>query len=193
MPTPMKITPNAPLSTTDTLQTKPWYAPWYGHLWPWLLMLGPFLVILAGGYTSWLAFTQQDALVVGDYYKQGKAINQDLRRDVAATGLQLASTLRYDPAAGQLTGTISSRGAPLQGPLILSLNHSTLPEKDIRLNVTANSKGVFQAPLPLLEMARWQVLIESERRDWRLASTWIWPRNKDVILRADGLPEKPQE
>jgi hypothetical protein len=156
-------------------------------------MLGPFLVILAGVYTSWLAFTQQDALVVGDYYKRGKAINQDLRRDVVATGLELASTLRYDPAAGQLAGTISSHGAPWQGPLILSLNHATLPEKDIKLRVTSNSSGAFQAPLPLLEMARWQVLIESERGDWRLASTWAWPKSKEIILRADAPPQKQQE
>jgi hypothetical protein len=31
-----------------------------------------------------LAMATPDALVVGDYYKQGKAINQDLRRDIVA-------------------------------------------------------------------------------------------------------------
>ena len=61
-------------------------APWYRHRWPWLLMLGPFAVVVAGFVTMWISFTGADALVVDDYYKQGKAINQDLRRDrVAAT------------------------------------------------------------------------------------------------------------
>ena len=64
--------------------------PWWRQRWPWLLMAGPAIVIVAGVYTGYLAFTRQDALVVGDYYKQGKAINQDLRRDRAATALGLA-------------------------------------------------------------------------------------------------------
>jgi hypothetical protein len=71
------------LNLEETRNAKPWYA----QRWPWLLMLGPVLVILAGSYTCWLAFSRQDALVVDDYYKQGRAINQDLRRDRVATAM----------------------------------------------------------------------------------------------------------
>ncbi len=39
--------------------------PWWRHRWPWLLMAGPFLVVLAGSYTAYLAYTREDALVVG--------------------------------------------------------------------------------------------------------------------------------
>ena len=84
-------------------------APWYTHRWPWLLMLGPAVVAVAGIATSYVAFTSQDALVVGDYYKKGKAINQDLRRDRAAAALGLAVELRYDAAAGLLRGHVASR------------------------------------------------------------------------------------
>ncbi len=68
--------------------------PWYAHLWPWLLMLGPFLVVLAASYSGWIAFTRQDAMVVDDYYKQGNAINQDLRRDAVAANLGLGFPAR---------------------------------------------------------------------------------------------------
>ena len=44
--------------------------PWYLHRWPWRLMMGPFLVVIAATYTGWIAFTRQDAMVVDDYYKQ---------------------------------------------------------------------------------------------------------------------------
>ena len=47
--------------------------PWYQHRWPWLLMAGPFIVIIAGFITMWISFSGADALVVDDYYKQGKA------------------------------------------------------------------------------------------------------------------------
>ena len=32
--------------------------PWHAQLWPWLLMAGPFIVLLAAGYTVWLAFAK---------------------------------------------------------------------------------------------------------------------------------------
>src|SRR3954470_8206083 len=88
--------------------------PWWKQRWPWLLMLGPAVVVVAGSYTGWLAWSRQDALVVGDYYKQGKAINQDLRRDRLASSLGLSAQIGYDATQGTLNGqlrrTVSDQG-----------------------------------------------------------------------------------
>jgi hypothetical protein len=162
--------------------------PWYVHRWPWLLMLGPFIVILAGSYTMWMAFSRQDAMVVDDYYKQGKAINQDLRRDRIATALGLSFNSRYDPAAGKLNGMLLSFGAPLAGKISIHLAHATQPEKDLRLAAQLDRHGEFSIALPMLERARWQVLVESERRDWRLAGAWKWPQQEIVAIKADLPP-----
>jgi hypothetical protein len=156
--------------------------PWWKQRWPWLLMLGPAIVAVAGIYTGWLAVSRPDALVVGDYYKQGKAINQDLRRDEVAAALGLAVALGYDATAGVLTGRINSKAS---GPLMLHLSHATLPEKDIRLVLKPDADGSFRAALPMLERSRWIVLMEGERRDWRLAGTWSWPAQHGVLLHAD--------
>ena len=164
--------------------------PWYEHRWPWLLMLGPFVVILAGVYTGYLAFSRQDALVVGDYYKQGKAINQDLRRERAASALGLAATRRYDAAHATLTGQVASAGQPYGAPVLLHLAHATQPEKDIKLEVQPDAQGKFSAPLPMFERTRWQVLVENQQRDWRLAGTWIWPAQRAIELRADPALEQ---
>lgn len=163
--------------------------PWYKHRWPWLLMLGPFIVVVAGFVTAWLAYTNSDALVVDDYYKQGKAINQDLRRDRVASSLQLQAGLRYEPAEGKLVGKVTSHGRPLTGKLLLSLVHSTQPQKDLQLTVQTDEQGQFSLPLPMLDMARWQVVIESEQRDWRLGVAWNWPQQKSVEFNADTPPE----
>lgn len=158
--------------------------PWYAHRWPWLLMLGPAAVVVAGIHTTWLAFSKQDALVVDDYYKQGKAINQDLRRDRVAASLKLEMAMRYDAAAGKLLGSISSLGQPLTGKMIVTLAHSTQPGKDIRLEVQPDAQGRFEADLPMLEIAHWQVQVESERRDWRLHQRWAWPQDNSIELSA---------
>lgn len=169
-------------------QAKP--APWYKHRWPWFLMLGPGIVVIAGFITIWLAFSHQDALVTGDYYKEGKAINQDLRRDKAAAALKLDMDLRYDPAASRLVGSISSHGQPYVSDVTLTLNHSTLPEKDVRLQVQTDAQGRFEASLPMLDMARWQVLVENPQREWRLAGRWVWPQEPALRMSADTvLPE----
>jgi hypothetical protein len=162
-------------------------APWWRHRWPWLLMAGPFIVAVAGSYTGWLAYQGQDALVVGDYYKQGKAINQDLRRDRAAAGLGLAMELEYDPSTSELRGRISSRGqAARPAAVLLHLSHATLPEKDIRLMLKPDADGAFHVALPMLERSRWVVLAEGEQRDWRLAGAWQWPAQRSVTLLADA-------
>jgi hypothetical protein len=162
--------------------------PWYRHLWPWLLLLGPLLVVIAGSITAWIAFTRQDALVVDDYYKQGKAINQDLHRDRAASGLALRATLRYDAAGGRLDGNITSHGKPYVGKVTVRMVHSTLPEKDLSIAAVAGSDGGFSAPLPMLEMAHWQVEIEDAGREWRLNRSWKWPNEKQIVLTADAVP-----
>jgi hypothetical protein len=163
-------------------------APWWKHRWPWFLMLGPALAIVVGSYVGWLAFTREDALVVGDYYKQGKAINQDLRRDRAAAAIGLSATLGYDATFGVLVGRVTRNDHVPLGPLLLHLSHATLPEKDIKVVLRPNASGAFSVELPMLERSRWIVLVESEKRDWRLAGTWTWPAQRDITLRAD-LPE----
>jgi hypothetical protein len=55
--------------------------PWYREPWPWILMAGPAIVIVAGAFTMTLAFTMKDELVATDYYKRGIEINKTLRED----------------------------------------------------------------------------------------------------------------
>jgi len=155
---------------------------WYQQRWPWFLMAGPAVAIGACSYMSYLAFAHQDALVVGDYYKQGKAINQDLRRDRAAASLGLSATLRYDAAEGLLRGQVNSASLLPQQVLTVRLAHATQPERDVQLLVRPDADGRFGIPLPMLERSRWQVLIESERRDWRMEGEWQWPVEREVRI-----------
>ncbi len=161
-------------------------SPWYTHRWPWLLMLGPAIVVVAGSYTGYLAYSNPDPLVVGDYYKRGKAINQDLRRDRVATERAMAVALDYDAAAGQLNGTIHSGAAASGEALVLRLSHATLPQKDLHFVVQPDAQGTFSLALPMLERSRWQVVVEGDKRDWRLEGHWAWPAQRAVEIRADA-------
>jgi len=163
----------------------PTVAPWYRQRWPWFLMLGPAIVVVAGCITIWIAYTRQDAMVVDDYYKQGKAINQDLRRDRMATGLRLSFDARYDAAAGALSGSLHGLSGPVTRPFRIRLAHSTQPEKDLVLHAMPDAQGRFRVPLPMLEQARWQVVVEGEAPNWRLAASWKWPAQRSIAIEAD--------
>lgn len=171
----MHATPNAILRP----------APWYTHRWPWLLMLGPALVLVAGGYTAYLAVSRQDALVVGDYYKQGQAINQDLRRDRVATEMNLSLRSRYDAASGKLEGRLDSGTGPVAAPFRLLLAHPTLPARDRTVMVVPGPDGRFSVALPALGSEHWQVVVEGARRDWRLARSWDSGRQTEFDIDAD--------
>jgi hypothetical protein len=160
--------------------------PWYSHRWPWLLMLGPVFVICGGAFAGYLAISRPDAMVVDDYYKQGKAINQDLRRDRVASSMQLTFRAHYDQASGTLIGAIDSAGTPLAAPLHIYLAHPTLPGRDLRLLVQPDAAGRFSAALPALEHTHWQVVVEGARREWRLARSWSWPQQPALEIVADA-------
>jgi uncharacterized protein len=166
------------------MQTVMQQAPWYRHRWPWFIMLGPAAVMLATLVTVLLAVRQPDAMVVDDYYKQGKAINQDLRRDRMATALRLHLEARY--GAGRLTGRLESFGRPMTAPLRIHLAHPTQPHKDLVLDAFPDLQGDFAVPIPGLEMTHWQVVVEDEGRQWRLARSWSSAREASLAIVADA-------
>lgn len=157
--------------------------PWYKQLWPWLLMIGPVWVVIGGAVMVWLAVRTPDALVVDDYYKRGKAINQDLRRDQLASQMQVALEADYSPARGTLDGSLAAGGKPLGATVHLQLVHPTQPAKDLKLDLHAGADGRFSVPLPELERAHWDVIVEGPQRDWRLTGEWHWPEQRAISLR----------
>lgn len=155
---------------------------WYRHLWPWLLMLGPFIIVVAGVITGVVAWQHQDAMVVDDYYKRGKTINLDLRRDAAAITRALAINWQYDASVGTLNGRLTSAGQPVRAPFRIHLAHSTLPKQDVTLDVFPDSEGKFAVALPALAQARWQVTVEGGQREWRLRTQWRYPAQPAVSI-----------
>ena len=80
------------------------------------------------------------------------------------------------------------RGAPLGKPFRIHLAHATQPDKDRKVDVVPDGEGRFQVALPMLERARWQVVVEGGQRDWRLATAWHWPQQQELAIKADEKP-----
>jgi hypothetical protein len=158
--------------------------PWYRHRWPWFIMLGPAAVMAATAVTVVMALRQPDAMVVDDYYKQGKAINQDLRRDRMASALRLSLSAHY--ARGRLEGRLESFGRPMLAPFRIRLAHPTQPRKDRVLEAWPDGEGNVDVPLPALEMTHWQVVVEDVGGQWRLARGWSPAKEELLEIVADA-------
>lgn len=145
--------------------------PWYKERWPWFLMAGPAIVIVAGMTTLWLAISSNDGLVTDDYYKQGLAVNQSMQRDHHAGDLGLqADVMRAD----QNVRLLLSSQAKLELPnlVTLKLAHPTRAGHDQLVEMTADGTGMYTGKLTADIAGRWLVSIEDPAGKWRLQGEW---------------------
>jgi hypothetical protein len=68
--------------------------PWYREPWPWIVMSGPAVAVVASFVSAYLAVHGADPVVDENYYQHGLQINAELAQDQRAQGLQIDSELR---------------------------------------------------------------------------------------------------
>lgn len=163
--------------------------PWYREPWPWLLMAGPALVIVAGSVTAWLAITSADGLVDDDYYKQGLAVNQRVARDALAVELGLHAEVHAQAVA---SGEAPELRVFLRGgdgfvppdQLQLRITHPTRSGLDQQVVLHAAGTGLYAARLSAPLSGRWHIAIADSQRDWRLVGEWNPDRQAVLSLPA---------
>jgi hypothetical protein len=138
--------------------------PWYREPWPWLLMSGPAAVVVAGAFTSWLAFASADGLVAEDYYRKGLAINRVLAREEEASRLGISAEMRLEP--GRVVAELHGAAPEV---VFAHLAHATRAGHDVRLRLARGADGRYAAPLPPLPPGRWHIALEDARGAWRIA------------------------
>lgn len=146
-------------------------APWYKERWPWLLMAGPALVVVAGIVTTWLAIVSSDGLVTDDYYKQGLAVNQVLQRTQQAGNLGLnANVMRSGLNVRLLLLADKDVGMPVE--IVLKLAHPTRSGLDQDVKMTSEGQGLYTGRLTEEIAGRWLVSLEDPLGEWRLQGEW---------------------
>ena len=153
-----------------TPATAPAALPWYRHRWPWLLMLGPALIVVASLAMVALAIGTDDGLVADDYYKRGLAINQTLERGARGVELQLEATVTV-AADGATSVTLAGGGGEADAAppsLRLRIAHRTRAVEDRVAILARAGEGRYVGRVDPVGDGRWRVIVETER--WRLAA-----------------------
>ena len=157
--------------------------PWYREPWPWMLMTGPFVVVVAGLATAWIAVKTEDGLVEDDYYKKGLAINRTLARDQAARALHLKAQLMLSEDGSRVRLMLQGmEGNPLPQRLRLKLLHPTRSGMDQVVGLSRQAGGYYEGKVASLEPARWRLVLEDEGGRWRLSGSWYVPGARSASL-----------
>lgn len=152
-------------SSVSSVSTASPAMPWYRERWPWILMSGPAIVIVAGVITTWMAFATSDGLVADDYYKRGLGINAVLKREQAAAERGIAAQIGIERTAGRVQVQLRGAEPPV---LFLSLVHATRAGFDVRLRLERAADGSYAAPLPPLAAGHWRAVLDDPRGEWRI-------------------------
>jgi hypothetical protein len=160
--------------------------PWYRHRWPWLLMAGPFAVVIASIVTVILAIRSDDGLVTDDYYRKGLQINQTLLLSERARQYGLQATLDFTASGMVLRLSSQQAGYLLPARLRLVFMHPTragleqtheLPAVDVH--------GRYAAQFARPADGQWVVQIEDEAQTWRITGNLVLPATTTVSLGAE--------
>jgi hypothetical protein len=155
---------------------------WYREPWPWLLMAGPFVAIVASLASAWLALKSDDGVVAQDYYQQGLRINQRLKHAAANAERELGATITVG-AGGAVRVHMEGGGtgaAPQSLRLTLARPASSTHDRIVILK--PGPDGDYVGVLGAQKPGRWVVTLESGA--WRLPTTTVAGPQSEIRLGA---------
>jgi hypothetical protein len=159
-------------------------APWYRHRWPWILMAGPAIVVVAGIGTAVLAVETDDPVVADDYYTQGLGINRQLAREQHARDLAVGATLQFNDDGTGVRASIRTNG-PMPAALRLSLLPLARTAEKQEITLAPLAPGVFEGPMKRPQAGNWDVELEDGAATWHLEGAWR-TGSPQVALGANG-------
>lgn len=155
--------------------------PWFREPWPWILAAGPFIVVIAALYTAWLAVVSNDGLVTDDYYRKGLSANQTIARSEQATKMGLVAGVRIAGDTLSVSLQASDTSFVMPPTLAVTISHPTRAGLD-QSRVLVRSGELYSGEVRLPAAGHWLVLLEDERKTWRLMGNVVLPANGETLI-----------
>jgi hypothetical protein len=158
---------------------------WYQQPYVWFLISIPATSVVLSMVLIFLAVNGRDPMVVDDYYRKGKAINEVLMRDKMAAEMGLIAVVQIDNQSKTVNLDLQALTKfKLPEILELKITHATLGELDkiIRLYQIQPGKYQGQFAAPTLQAGNWY--IELGTKKWRLTTKVILPSREKITLQA---------
>jgi hypothetical protein len=146
---------------------------WFTQFWPWFLIAFPLTAVIAGLYTVFIAFDNQDSMVKGDYYKQGLAINEQLREQRLAEEMGLTATAHFNLEQQQVSLSLASKqNVTLPSTLQIHMIHQVDDQYDFAIALVKVAEGLYQGSYIQQLQHRWRLqlnpLNSSADQNWKM-------------------------
>ncbi len=180
-----------PSASQLSTQTHP-VQPWYRQFWAWFVLTPLIVVIIVCAIMGTIAFRHADDVVIDNYYKEGRMINQRLEQDLVARELGLTAELHFDNTLGEVLLSLHSSGAEVfPQRLLVMLDHPTSANRDRILQLQAMAPGRYRAELTDPLQHRWYVYLMPitdvalrNEAPWRLFGEINFQLNDRIQLQA---------
>ncbi|MFD2447954.1 FixH family protein [Vogesella fluminis] len=164
--------------------------PWYKERWFWLLMSGPLLVVIAGFVTFGIIVRGADDMVNDDYYRQGKDINLELKRDLAARSLGIGAQVMFSDDMRSVR-VVDTSSKPLPGTPELLLLHPTRQQGDQRIVLQRIGDKLYQGVMKPDQTNHWYVRLQDTQGRWRVQSEWLPAEGTMITLGKTATEQNP--
>lgn len=139
----------------------------------WLVLAPLITVVCVSAVTVSIAFRHADDVVIDNYYREGRMINQAMEQDRRAAELRLEAHLRFDLTSGEVFLQLPAE-ADLPDELLLMLDHPFERDRDQALVVRAAGQGAYRAELESVPEYAWYLTLMPELdQSQRKAAEWI--------------------
>ncbi|CAH0533491.1 hypothetical protein VST7929_01361 [Vibrio stylophorae] len=156
--------------------------PWYRQFWPWVLIALPLSVVCASFFTLWLFQNNPVAMVVDDYYKKGKAINQDLSKRERALNLAIEARFWQEGTQGVLT--LQSKHRLPADAINIQLVHRTLDQQDVSFLMNKNGLQQYRIDLPEDIKGPWSIILKAHDDSWMIRHPLTFPIETPIQFNA---------
>ncbi len=136
--------------------------PWYRQFWFWFVF-GPLIfIIIMCGVTVSIALKGADDVIIDNYYKEGRMINQALEQDKRASELGLTGDLRFDLATGEIIlkmVNVPADSSLMPQELLLMMGHPVKAAKDQLISMKYVSPGYYRGELQVKPEYSWYLTL----------------------------------
>lgn len=178
-----KVTPRSDLvNETDEESLKPWYR----QFWFWFVFSPLIYIIIMCSVTVTIALKGADDVIIDNYYKEGRMINQALEQDKRAQALGLSGNLNFDRTTGEVLLTIvnvPSDAALMPDQLLLMMGHPVKAAKDQLITLTAIAPGKYRGELLVEPNYSWYLTLYAIN-DLSLRKDAPWTLSGEIDFRA---------
>lgn len=156
-------------NSTDTL-------PWFKQFWPWFLLSVPFISICLGMLMVYFATNGQDALVVDNYYKEGKAINNKLEQIHQAKRLGITTSIIISDQ--KVTLDVNDDFPGDGSALSLNFYHSTLADRDFNVLLVKEAGNRYVGDITQPINGKWRLTLLPFDQSWKIQQEVSLPRQQ---------------